>query len=259
MSADDKAGADFAAGFVTAVARRDKAALATFLAADDFCKAMAALNKKAPALNVKACVKELNEPAPRAGPFRSVSATLAPMSPRLAWPRLFHLEPSDTSFTPRADFVIDNRAHIHAAPELVFDEMVTLAHGREWLEHFVDVKWLGAGTAPLPPDPRVIGRTSDQAFTFMTLRIQIILAERGRRMVSTVDSCSLPLAKWMVEEVTFEPTADGGTDFHWVVSSQSLRATRLFQPMIEPLFRDMFRKSTERLATFCGKLASQGS
>ena len=180
------------------------------------------------------------------------------MHPHLAWPRLFHFEPSDTSFTPRATFVIDNRAHIQAAPELVFDELVTLAHGREWLEHFVDVSWIGTGAAPMPPDPRVIGRTSDQTFHFMTLRIQVILAERGRRLVSSVESCSLPLAKWMVEEVTFEPTADGGTDFRWVISSESLGLTRPFQPLVEPLFEAMFRKSTERFAAFCGGLAHRG-
>ena len=190
--------------------------------------------------------------------FLVVSATVARMSPHLAWPRLFHLEPSDTSFTPRATFVIDNRAHIQAAPELCFDELVTLAHGREWLEHFVDVRWVGPGETPIPPDPYVIGRRSDQTFNFMTLRIQIIAAERGRRLVSSVDSCSLPLAKWMVEEVLFEPTEDGGTDFRWTISSASLRLTQPFLPLIEPLFREMFRKSTERFAAFCAKLGQHG-
>lgn len=61
VSVDDKARADFAVGFVTAVARRDKAALATFLAAEDFCKAMITPSKKAPAASVKACAKELTE------------------------------------------------------------------------------------------------------------------------------------------------------------------------------------------------------
>lgn len=178
--------------------------------------------------------------------------------PPLAWPRLFHLEPSDTSFAPRATFVIDNRAHIKAAPELVFDELVTLAHGREWLEHFVDVSWVGAEAAPLPPDPRVLGRASDQTFLFMTLRIRIVVAERGRRLVSSVESCSLPLGKWMVEEVTFEPTADGGTDFRWTISSEALAVTRPFRPLIEPIFTAMFRKSTERFAAFCAGLGQRG-
>jgi uncharacterized protein YndB with AHSA1/START domain len=190
--------------------------------------------------------------------FLAASATFAPMTPRLAWPRLFNLAPCDTSFAPRATFVIDNHAHIKAPPEVVFDELVTLAHGRSWLEHYVDVRWLGSEPAPLPPDPRVIGRSSVQTFTFMTLRIQVVLAERGRRLVSSVESCSLPLAKWMVEEVTFTPTADGGTDFRWIVSSESLGVTRPFQPLVEPMFKDMFRKSTERLATFCGGLAKPG-
>ena len=190
--------------------------------------------------------------------IRVVSATVARMSPHLAWPRLFHFEPSDTSFTPRATLVIDNRAHIQAAPEVVYDELVTVAHGRDWLEHFVDVSWIGPGGTPTLPDPRVIGRRSDQTFQFMTLRIQIILAERGRRLVSSVESCSLPLGKWMVEEVTFEPTADGGTDFHWVVASESPALILPFQPLVEPLFREMFRKSTERFAAFCGKLGKPG-
>ena len=183
--------------------------------------------------------------------IRVISATVERMSSHRAWPCLFDLEPSDSSYAPGADLVFDNRAHIQASPERVFDELVTLAHGREWLEYFVGVTWTGPGAAPTPPDPRVIGRTSDQTFLFMTLRIQIILAERGRRLVSSVNACSLPLARWMVEEVTFEPTAGGGTDFHWVISSKSLRLTRPFQPWIKPWFQDMFRKSTGRLKTFC--------
>jgi hypothetical protein len=180
------------------------------------------------------------------------------MSPHLAWPRLFDFEPSDASFAPRATFIIDNRAHIRAAPELVFDELVTLAHGRAWLEHFVDVRWVGPEADPVPPDPQVVGRWSDQTFNFMTLRIQTIAAERGRHLVCSVGSCSLPLAKWMVEEVTFEPTADGGTDFHWTISSAPIPVTQPFLPLIEPRFQEMFRKSTERFAAFCATLGQRG-
>ncbi|MDO9020688.1 MAG: SRPBCC family protein [Deltaproteobacteria bacterium] len=174
--------------------------------------------------------------------------------PRLAWPMLFRLQPSDLSFAPRATSVIDHRAHIAAPPEVVFDELVSLAHGREWLEHYLHVEWEGAAPAPVPPDPRVLGRPSDQTFRFMTLRVRVVVAERGRRLVSSVEACSLPLARWMVEEVTFEPTPDGGTDFRWTISSEALAVTRPLLPLIQPLFDGLFRRSTARLAAFCARL-----
>jgi Polyketide cyclase / dehydrase and lipid transport len=156
------------------------------------------------------------------------------------WPQPFRLEPSDASFAPRATFVIDNRAHIDAPPEQVFDDLVFLPRGRSWLEQFLHLRWIG-------PDAPLEGRSSDQTFTFMTLRIRIVAAERGRRVVTSVDASSLPLARWMCEEATFEP-AGGGTDFHWRIYSDPLPVLSPARPLIEPVFNAMFRRSTERLA-----------
>ncbi len=56
---EDQARIDFAVEFVSAVAKRDKAAQARLLAVEDFCKVMLATAKKAPPGGQKGCEKEM--------------------------------------------------------------------------------------------------------------------------------------------------------------------------------------------------------
>jgi hypothetical protein len=164
---------------------------------------------------------------------------------RMKWPLLFRLTPSDPSFADRAPFVIDNQARIAAPPERVFDELVGMENGTAWVEHFLRLDWVDRGEA-------VDRRVYDETFSFMSLRIRNIVAERGRLWIASVDACSFPLARQMLEVATFEPDGDG-TLFRWRVHYEPPAPVRPFRPVVQPFFERMFRRSTERLAEFCAK------
>jgi hypothetical protein len=160
------------------------------------------------------------------------------------WPLVFSLEPSDLSFAERAPFVIDTQARIRATPERVFDELVELEHGRDWIEHFIRVEWQ-------PQRSSAEEKVFIETFSFMSLKIRTLAAERGRRWVASVDACSMPLAKRMLEVATFEPDGDRHVRFRWRIHYETHDVIRPLVPTLKPFFDRMFQRSTERLAELC--------
>ena len=126
------------------------------------------------------------------------------------WLLLFDLTPSDPDFANHASEVIDNSIHINAPPEVAFDAITLMQNGRDWVEYYLWLDWL---VKDVPLDQRVFVET----FYFMSLKIRNITADRAKKWVASVDSCSIPLAKQMLEVASFDLTPDGGCDFRWQV------------------------------------------
>lgn len=166
---------------------------------------------------------------------------------RPSFPLIFDLRPTDASFLSRASCAFDNRARIAASPARVFDEFVRVAHGRAWLDNFLSIDWL---TPQAPPEDRVFVET----FTFMSLRSRTLVAEPGKRWVAATESCSLPLAREMVQEATFEATPEGATEFHWRVAYDPSDLLSPANPLLRLPFERLFRKSTYQLAAYCSSL-----
>lgn len=171
-----------------------------------------------------------------------VSGLLARLIPK---PLLFTLLPSEASFANEAPHVIDNRARVPAPPELVYDEFSECKHAHAWLIFFdrFDTRTPGE-----PPDRRI----NDETFLFLKVRLRMLEAERGKRWVCSIDSSSLPFARQLLEDVTFEPAAGGGTDFHWRIYYTPSWLARPFHRLLRPLVERLFRRNTERLARFFG-------
>ncbi|HEX8826100.1 MAG TPA: SRPBCC family protein [Archangium sp.] len=162
---------------------------------------------------------------------------------RLTWPPLlFGLTPTTPSFAREARYKLDHRAWIPAPPEQVYDEFSTCTHGGEWVDQFVRIDML---TPEAPPAQRIY----DESFTFMTVRVRTLEAERGRCWFASLDRCTLPIARQVLQEATFEP-AKGGTSFRWRVYYTPSWVVRPFLGRMQRLFDQLFLQSTEQLAAF---------
>ncbi|HEX8705189.1 MAG TPA: SRPBCC family protein [Myxococcaceae bacterium] len=163
---------------------------------------------------------------------------------RLTWPPLlFALTPSKPSFAREAPYQIDHSVWIPAFPDQVYDEFAECSHCDKWVGQFVRLESL---TPDQPPDRRLY----EESFTFMTVRIRMLEAERGRRWLGTVERCTLPVARQLLQEVTFEPGDNGGTNFRWRVYYTPSWVVRPFLKSVQRLFDQMFRDDTEQLAAF---------
>jgi len=162
---------------------------------------------------------------------------------RRTWPPLVcGFTPTTPSFAGEARFAIDHSAWIPAPPEQVYDEFSNCPHGREWVDQFVRLDVL---TPDAPPDQRVY----DEAFTFMSVRVRTLEAERGKRWLASIDRCTLPIAKKVLQVVTFEPV-NGGTHFRWRIYYSPSWIVRPFLGLTQRLFDGLFRQSTQQLAAF---------
>jgi hypothetical protein len=83
----------------------------------------------------------------------------------------------------------------------------------------------------------------------MTVRVRTLEAERGRRWLASIDRCTFPIARQVLQVVTFEPV-DGGTNFRWRVYYTPSWIVRPVLGLMRRLFDDLFRLSTEQLAAF---------
>lgn len=162
---------------------------------------------------------------------------------RPTWPPLVcGFTPSSPSFEREARYKIDHSAWIPASPEQVYDEFSNCPHGRDWVDQFVRLEVL---TPDASPDQRVY----DESFTFMSVRVRTLEAERGKRWLASIDRCTLPIARQVLQVVTFEPV-NGGTHFRWRLYYSPSWVVRPFLGLMQRLFDGMFRQSTEQLAAF---------
>jgi hypothetical protein len=162
---------------------------------------------------------------------------------RPKWPLVFSLIPSEQSFAREAVYKIDNQTLITAAPEHVYDEFIGLGNGFKWVQHLVRLDLL---TPDSPPDRHIY----DETWAFMTVRIRTLEARRGQRWVGSIDNSSLPLARQMLQVVTFETAPNGCTHFHWRVYYTPSLLVRPILPVLQRIFEQMFHQDTQQLAAF---------
>ena len=164
----------------------------------------------------------------------------APPPGRRSWPLFFKLRPSDAGFADRAPFVIDEHAVIAAPPDAIYDAIVDLAGAREWLADFVRGDWI---SGPDDDGRQVV----DEVFRFMTQRVRTFHAERGRRWKASIDACTLPLGREMMEDVELTPLPDGRTQLRWRYYYDPYAVVRPIRGPVERFFAKMIRDDIERL------------
>lgn len=161
------------------------------------------------------------------------------------WPLLFKLRTSDASFGERAPHTIDITTELSASPEAVYDGIVNLTGAREWLPDFVRARWVYG------PDERG-EQVVEETFRFMTQRVRTFVAEPGRHWMASIDACTLPLGKELMEDLELEPLPDGGTRVRWRYHYDPYTALKPFRKLLHREFDHMLRLSLEQLDRHLG-------
>ena len=171
-------------------------------------------------------------------------------------PLLCRLRPSDATFAERAERVIDLHVVMRADPVRILDAIVLLEDAEEWLEDFIRVDWIEGPDA----DGRQV---VDETFATLTQRTRTFHFERGRHWMASIDACTLPLAKEMMEDVRLEPLPDGRTLLRWRYFYDPSRVLRPLDGVLRDQIGGVLRRSLtvldERLLATPGPSRAQAA
>lgn len=160
-------------------------------------------------------------------------------STRLRWPLLFPLTPSTLDLLEQADYLYDLGRDFTATGDVVmrtfFDQ--ALAGEVGGLRGFT---WQ---TTPGDFNDAVL----DEEFTYMSLRMRTVFYEPGVRLAMSIDRCSLPLGRQMLQVMDITPLP-GGCHVRWRIAVRYLPGMSLVAPAVTPLFRTMFEQTLDAVA-----------
>ena len=161
-------------------------------------------------------------------------------TPGRRWPLPFKLRPSDASFGERAPHAIDVRETLSAPPEAIFEGIVNLRDARDWLPDFVRARWV---EGPNERGEQVV----EETFRFMSQRVRTFLAEPGRHWMASIDACTLPLGRELMEDLELKPLPDGGTRVRWRYYYDPYPAMKPLRKLLHKEFDHMLRLSLRQL------------
>ena len=161
-------------------------------------------------------------------------------TPGRRWPLLFKLRPSDASFGERAPHAIDVEIDLDAPAGAIFDAIVDLRDAGDWLPDFVRACWIEG------PDERG-EQVVDETFRFMSQRVRTFVAERGSHWMASIDACTLPLGRELMEDLELTPRDGGGTHVRWRYYYDPYPALKPFRKLLHREFDHMLRVSLEQL------------
>lgn len=160
---------------------------------------------------------------------------MPPRSLRLRWPLLFSLQPSSLTLLEHADYVYDLQRDFRADGRVVvaqfFDD--DLAGRVTGLRGFI---W---HTTPGDFNGAVV----QEHFGYMSLQMRTIEWTPGQRLAMSIDRCSLPLGRQMLQVMDTTPLPDGGCRFHWRIAVRYLPGMAPVAPVVTPMFKQMFEQT----------------
>jgi hypothetical protein len=156
---------------------------------------------------------------------------------RLGWPLMFALQPSTLDLLDHADYLYDLKRDFDAPAQLVvhafFADALAPAvaglHGFTWHT----------------PAGRFDNAVVDEHFVYMALRMRTVTHEPGVRLAMSIDRCSLPLGRQMLQVMDTTPLASGGCRFHWRIAVRYLPGMSAVAPALTPVFRKMFEQTLD--------------
>ncbi len=166
-------------------------------------------------------------------------------TPGRRWPLLFKLRPSDAGFGDHAPHAIDITTTLGASPERIYDGIVNLTEARDWLPDFVRARWV---EGPDENGEQVV----EETFRFMSQRVRTFVAEPGRHWMASIDACTLPLGRELMEDLELEPLPDGGTRVRWRYYYDPYKLLKPFRKLLHKEFDHMLRLSLEQLDEHLG-------
>lgn len=158
-------------------------------------------------------------------------------------PLFFSFQPSTKDFHKQAPFVFENQAELEASPEDAYKVFTYLENAKKWLLFFKGAHWL-------TENRNRPGTVVDYYFAFMTLRVRVIELDVGKSWVSSIDGCTLPLAKHMLQIIDFKTLPNGKSHFHWRIFYDVPWFIRPFHPLARFFFAWLFRRTTRQFADY---------
>lgn len=154
----------------------------------------------------------------------------------------FKTTPSDPSFVDSSPHRIAAVAIIDAPPSRVFDIFANSEHQREWMHDFRACRWTSG-------EPHGVGSTREIELKAITAQERFLIWEPGQRLMFSVDAVTVPLVKQMLEDMRFEPLAEGTqTRLVWHIHYAPAPAAVPLHPIARAVFSHMFGSSAKNLA-----------
>lgn len=176
-------------------------------------------------------------------PAQGFAAMARRSSTRLRWPMVFAMEPADVSLIDTAKHGLDVSHDYDAEPARVQRTFLGFVGEPPWSPGFMGVDWW-------TPEGRLDGAVMDELYAFMSMRVEVVEHEVGKRTVAWVSRWSLPFAKRMVQLVETKPLPGGGTRLRYRVAYEPPRIFEPVIPAVEAVFRKWFELSLQGLERY---------
>lgn len=169
-----------------------------------------------------------------------VAERLAPIVDSELEPLAYGLGPSDLGLLERGSRRIDVAVEIEAPAETAYDLFANLERNGEFVPGFERLEhW----TPHLAPERQRFR----EHFSFMTVDVRMLEAQRPQRWAAEITASSLPLAKEAVEVLDFLPLDRHRCQVRWRVAFESLPEVAWAEGALIPLLRAWFEASLKGL------------
>jgi len=162
----------------------------------------------------------------------------------------FQLDRSDLSFVVDAPWRFDVVAAVRASPEEAFDAFAEPAQMERFIVGYRRCAW---------HEPPGLGARRQLELVGLSFRERIVAFEPGARFAFAIDEMTAPLASKMLEDIQFDPMADGRTRVVWSVCYAPRAALTLVHPLARMGFERGYRRTLERLAGHLASTSGSGS
>jgi uncharacterized protein YndB with AHSA1/START domain len=140
---------------------------------------------------------------------------------------------------------IESTAILDASPARVFQIWAEGERQTEWFPGLVGYQWT--------TEHRGVGAERVVELAMFSVKERFLAWDPGKRMTFHIYAMTLPIAKALVEDLTFEPAQlgdDKTTRMRSVVRYDPTVITSLLRPIVLPIFDKMARTTAEALARY---------
>lgn len=160
---------------------------------------------------------------------------------------MFPLQHSGLQLLDDADYVYDFERDINAPGAAVVTQFFadTLTSDVTGLRGFV---WH-------TPPGELSGAVVDELFSYMSLQMRTVEYLPGVRLAMSIDRCSMPLGRQMLQVMDTTPR-DGGRHCHfrWRIAVRYLPGMSVLAPAVIPVFKAMFEQTLDSVDRRCAAL-----
>lgn len=133
----------------------------------------------------------------------------------------FNSHPAGLSFTQTAPRHLQINVRCAASPNRLYDILLTSENQPLWAKGFRRIVWHTTS-------PYDLGSIRDVHLAWIRVRERFLALEPGRRFAFSSDAMTVPFVRQMVEDIHFEPVAEGQTYLRWHVYYKPIRLLKPF-------------------------------